>query len=298
MKTLVLGANGQLGRDCLECLPAGSAVGLDLPDIDITSADSIARALDAHAPGAVVNCAAFTAVDKAESCEEAARTVNAIAPGLVGRECARRGIRVVHISTDYVFDGLREPPTPYVETDAPAPLSAYGRTKREGEERLLDSGAHAAILRTAWLYGAHGRNFPKTMLRLALAHPTRPLRVVDDQWGSPTWSWRLARQIATVLAASTFPQGVFHATAHGFTTWHVFAETFLRAMGCDAQVLPCATADYPTPARRPRNSILDNAALTRLGLDTMADWRDDVLTFASRHHDALLAEAASAAAGA
>ena len=249
-----------------------------------------------RAPDAVVNCAAFTAVDKAESCEEAARAVNAMAPGLLGRECARRGIRVVHISTDYVFDGLREPPAPYVETDVPAPLSAYGRTKREGEERLLGSGARAAVLRTAWLYGAHGRNFPKTMLRLALAHPGRPLRVVDDQWGSPTWSWRLARQIAAVLDAPEFPEGIFHATAHGFTTWRRFAEAFLRAVGCDVAVEPCSTADYPTPARRPGNSILENAALARLGLDAMADWEEDVATFAARHRDALLAEARAAAA--
>ena len=291
MKTLVFGARGQLGLDCLDILP--KAEGLDLPDIDITSAESIAAALDAHEPDAVVNCAAFTAVDKAESCEEIARAVNALAPGLIGRECARRGIRVVHISTDYVFDGLREPPSAYVETDATSPLSAYGRTKREGEELLLDSGADAAILRTAWLYGARGRNFPKTMLRLAMADPARRLRVVADQWGSPTWSLRLARQIRAVLEAPRFPTGIFHATAHGFTCWRDFAEVFLRAMGCGNAVDPCTTAEYPTPARRPHCSILENAALTTLGLDVMADWKDDILEFAARYRDDLLAELAA-----
>ena len=289
MKTLVLGARGQLGLDCLDTLP--DSVGLDLPDVDITSAESIAAALDRHAPDAVVNCAAFTAVDKVESCEETARAVNGLAPGLIGRECARRGVRVVHISTDYVFDGCREPPSAYVETDAPAPQSAYGRTKREGEVRLLDSGADAAILRTAWLYGARGRNFPKTMLRLALPDPARHLRVVNDQWGSPTWSLRLARQIRAVLEAPSFPTGVFHATAQGFTCWRDFAEVFLRAMGCPNAVDACTTAEYPTPARRPHCSILENAALAAVGLDRMADWKSDVLEFAARYRADLLAEA-------
>ena len=281
MKVLVLGSRGQLGQDCLDVLRPHDVSGLDLPDVDIASAGSISAALDAHRPDAVVNCAAFTAVDKAESCEELARAVNATGPGLVGRACAVRGVRVVHISTDYVFDGRREPPTPYVESDSPAPQTAYGRTKREGEERLLESGAHAAILRTAWLYGLHGRNFPLTMLRLARETPSRRLRVVADQWGTPTWSLTLARQIRRVLEAPEFPTGVFHATDQGYATWHEFATTFLAAMGVETPVDACTTEDYPTPARRPRNSILDNAALRRLGLDAMNDWKADVLSFAS-----------------
>ena len=282
MKVLVLGSRGQLGQDCLEVLPHHHVAGLDLPDVDITSADSLAAALDAHRPDAVVNCAAFTAVDKAESCEDLARQINAVGPGLIGRACAERGVRVVHISTDYVFDGLREPPAPYVETDAPAPQSAYGRTKLEGEERLLASGARAAILRTAWLYGLHGKNFPLTMLRLARENPERRLRVVADQWGTPTWSLTLARQIRRVLEEPEFPTGVFHATGQGCTTWHEFATTFLRAMGVATPVDACTSEEYPTPARRPRNSILDNAALRRLGLDEMHEWRGDVLAFAKR----------------
>lgn len=280
MKVLVLGSRGQLGLDCLDVLPPHEVVGLDLPDVDITSADSLAAALDAHRPDAVVNCAAFTAVDRAESCEDVARAVNAVGPGLIGRACAARGIRVVHISTDYVFDGRREPPAPYVETDAPAPQTAYGRTKREGEVLLLESGARAAILRTAWLYGLRGKNFPLTMLRLARENPARRLRVVADQWGTPTWSLTLARQIRRVLEAPEFPTGVFHATGQGFTTWHEFATVFLRAMGVETPVDACTTEEYPTPARRPRNSILDNAALRRLGLDAMNDWKADVLAFA------------------
>jgi len=290
MKILVLGANGQLGRDCLDRLsPTHKTVGLDLPTIDITSPDSLAAALDAHQPDAVVNCAAYTAVDRAESEPELCHAVNAVAPGLIGQACAARGIRVVHISTDYVFDGQRKPPEVYVETDPTNPQSVYGRSKRDGEATLLESGAQTAILRTSWLYGAQGHNFLKTMLKLALTRPDAPLRVVDDQWGSPTGSWRLAQQIQTILEAPVFPEGILHATSEGFTTWKRLAVTFLDHLGVAHHIEPCTTADYPTPARRPRCAILENAALKAVELNVMTAWETDLAEFSSYHRDALLA---------
>lgn len=290
MHILVLGANGQLGHDCLALFSAQHAVtGRDLPEVDITSPASLEATLDAVRPDAVVNCAAYTAVDRAEAESEPCHRVNALAPGLIGKACAARRVKVVHISTDYVFDGTRTPPEAYVETDVPNPQSVYGRTKREGEVALLDSGAEAAILRTAWLYGAKGHNFLKTMLRLAVTRPGVPLRVVDDQWGSPTGSWRLAGQILRVLEAPRFPGGILHATAEGHTTWFRLASAFLRLMDVPHRIEPCATSEYPTPARRPACAILENAVLKHLGLNAMVDWEQDVAEFAHRHHAELLA---------
>lgn len=291
MHILVLGSNGQLGHDCLRLfMRAHRVTGRDMPDVDITSSGSLSSVLDELRPDAVVNCAAYTAVDKAEAESGLCHAVNAVGPGLVGTACAARGLPVVHISTDYVFDGERTPPDCYVEDDPTNPQSVYGRTKRDGELALLASGARAAILRTAWLYGEKGHNFLKTMLRLAVTRPGTPLRVVNDQWGSPTGAWRLAEQISRVLEAPAFPVGIVHATAEGYTTWFELASAFLTAMRVPHEILPCSTAEYPTPARRPHCAILENAALKRLGLNVMVDWREDLLAFAQRHRENLLAE--------
>ncbi len=290
MQILLLGANGQLGLDCIDLFRGRHSVaGRDLPDVDITRAESVEAVLDDVRPDAVVNCAAYTAVDRAESEPDLCRAVNAEAPGLIARVCAARGLSLVHISTDYVFDGDREPPQVYVECDPTNPLSVYGRTKRDGEHAILASGCRAAILRTAWLYGARGANFLKTMLRLAKTRPGQPLRVVDDQWGSPTCSERLAKQILRVLEAPEFPTGILHATAEGYTTWHRLATVFLGELGVPHRIEPCKTADYPAPARRPHCAILENRELKRRGLQVMADWESDVVALARRHRDALLA---------
>lgn len=280
MKILIVGARGQLGMDCLEVLSAHTLVGLDLPGFDMTSAAAVEAAFAAHAPDVVVNCAAFTAVDACELREAEAQAVNAQGPLLLAAACARDGARLIHISTDYVFPGDREIPRPYTEADATGPISAYGRTKREGELAVLASGADAAILRTAWLYGAHGHNFLKTMLRLACGSPQRTLRVVDDQYGSPTWSYRLAQQIAQLIEG--VPTGVYHATSEGYCTWYALASRFLAAMGIPHAIEPCSSADYPTPAARPRNSILENAALKRLERNVMRPWQDDLDDFVMR----------------
>ena len=293
-RILIAGCNGQLGHDCVATLAAHEILALDVPRIDITSAASVRSHLADFHPDAVVNCAAYTAVDKAESDAALCRAVNAEGPRVLAEACRESGAYLVHVSTDYVFDGLREPPRPWRETDSTGPATVYGRTKLDGERAVAATGCRHAILRTAWLYGAHGKNFPKTMLRLALANPTKPLRVVADQYGCPTWSDRLARQIQKLIDQPAPPTGLFHAVALGHTTWYGFASEFLRLMDVPYTILPCTTAEYPTPAKRPANSILEDAALAHLGLCVMDDWHAALAAYVAAHRDALLAEAQAA----
>lgn len=288
MKILIAGAQGQLGCDCLAILARHELRGMDLPELDITDPASVTHALKDFRPDVVVNCAAFTRVDAAETEREAAWRVNADGPRHLARELTRRGGRLVHLSTDYVFDGRRPPPQPYVESDQPGPTGYYGVSKLAGETAVLEACGRHVILRTAWLYGRHGHNFLKTMLRLALRQPDRPLKVVNDQYGSPTWSERLARQIDKVVDAGV--TGLYHATAEGYGTWFDLACHFLKAMGLEHEIRPCATAEHPTPARRPANSILENARLKAEGLNVMQDWRADLDAFVARFREDLLAE--------
>jgi len=295
MKILITGANGQLGRDCQEVLqPQHAVVATDLPEFDVTKVEHVRHQIETHRPDLVLNCAAFTRVDDCESKKELAFRANAAAPGFLAQVARARNARLVHISTDYVFDGERLPPQPYTEGDTTRPVSVYGASKLAGEEAVRASGARFAILRTAWLYGRHGGNFPKTILRLALQRPDRDLRVINEQWGSPTWSWRLAQQIKVVV--ETNAEGLFHATAENFTTWHGFATAFLQAMQVPHHLVPCRIEDYPTPARRPRNSILENGQLQAAGWNVMRPWDADVAEFVARYRDELLEEARAALA--
>ncbi|MDA0991391.1 MAG: dTDP-4-dehydrorhamnose reductase, partial [Verrucomicrobia bacterium] len=225
----IAGSNGQLGHDLQLLLsPRYSVTAADLPDLDITNPDSISRVLDPAAPGTIINAAAYTQVDRCETDRETARQVNAQGPYLLATYAATYQRRLVHISTDYVFDGTRAVPQSYRETDEPAPVTAYGQTKLAGEEAVRTATDNHVILRTAWLYGINGNNFLKTMLRLALQDPARIVKVVNDQHGCPTWSFRLAQQIEALLA--TDAAGTFHATGEGHCTWYELARTFLQAM--------------------------------------------------------------------
>ena len=293
MKILITGARGQLGRDCQAVLAAAhEIVATDLPEFDASDAAQIRDHLAAVRPAVILNCAAFTRVDDCEAQRALAFQVNAEVPRLLAAAARVLGAHLVHISTDYVFDGARPVPQAYVESDAPRPLSVYGASKLAGEKAVCASGARYAILRTAWLYGRHGGNFPKTMLRLALAQPEETRRVIAEQHGSPTWSWRLAEQIRAVIEARA--EGLFHATAEGHTTWFDFASAFLTAMDVPHQLAPCGVADYPTPARRPVNAILENGRLKAAGLNVMRPWDADLADFVARHRDELIAEARAA----
>lgn len=269
-----------------------TVTGLDLPELDITDTASVRSALEVSRPAVVVNCAAYTNVDGAESDAETAWGVNCGGPRVLAECCRGSSVRLIHISTDYVFDGERKPPAGYAESDRPAPGTVYGRGKLAGEEAVRKILSDFVILRTAWLYGAAGRNFLKTVLRLTLRKPGEELRIVNDQCGSPTWSYRLALQVEAMLGRG---RGVYHAAGQGSCTWYKLAGEFLTAMRVEHCLVPCSTADYPTPARRPANSVLENRRLESEGLNLMRPWIDDVQEFAALYRDRLLCEANAAA---
>ncbi|MBD3390878.1 MAG: dTDP-4-dehydrorhamnose reductase [Chitinivibrionales bacterium] len=278
MRILVVGSNGQLGRDMVAACAAGGhrAEGLDVPDIDITNPACDSVVGDAL-PDIVVNCAGYTAVDACESNRDAAFRVNADGVANLARAAGGLGIPLVHIGTDYVFDGAAS--EPYVETDTPNPISVYGESKLAGERMLAAVLEQHYIFRISWLYGVHGKNFVKTMRRLARQKQDdgTSLRVVNDQTGTPTFSMDVCRQILAVIPTGRF--GLYHCSNEGSCTWYEFASHILRASGIDAAVEPCATRDYPLPALRPAYSVMENRRLKDEGMHIMSDWRDAFAAF-------------------
>ena len=276
MRWLVVGAAGQLGTDLMEILAEGGheAVGMDLPEIDITDFGSVAAALVATSPDVVVNAAAYTAVDDAEAHEGTALRVNGVGPGVLAEAIASiPGVRLVQVSTDYVFDGAAL--EPYDEDAPTSPSSAYGRTKAVGEEEVLTKlPDRGFVIRTAWLYGAHGNNFVRTMLRLETTNET--LSVVDDQRGQPTWSRDLARQIELMVSAGV-PAGIYHGTAGGDTTWYGFTRDIFSLAGHDPdRVHPTTTDKFPRPAPRPAYSVLGHDKWAAVGLPAMRPWQESL----------------------
>ena len=291
MKILITGAQGQLGHDVHSLLSRSHTVyALNSRDLDISDRQAVESTVRLLRPELLINCAAYTAVDNCEKETERAWAVNARGPEHLARAMEAEEGRMIHISTDYVFAGDKVAGESYFEEDQVAPLSEYGRSKLAGEEAVQAISSDHLILRTAWLYGLHGKNFLKTMLRLTLANPTRQLKVVNDQYGSLTWTATLARQIEVVLAADL--QGVAHATAEGFSTWYQGACYFLEAMEIPHNLVPCSTAEYPTPAHRPANSILENRRLKEADLAVFPSWQEDIDTFVRNHRSLLLEEAA------
>ncbi|MFV0436606.1 MAG: dTDP-4-dehydrorhamnose reductase [Desulfopila sp.] len=289
MRITLIGSRGQLGTACRLVLGnSHEIVCCDRPQLDLGDRENVERCIAALRPEVIINCAAYTAVDACETDTAICRRINTDGPGFLARAASRCGCRLIHISTDYVFDGLRPAPAGYQEEDRTNPLSSYGRTKREGEEAVLHAGGNVAILRTAWLYSAHGANFLKTMLRLCLQDRHRTIKVVNDQHGSLTWVNTLARQIGQLLGPEL--QGIYHATANGHSTWFEAADVFLNAMGVDHKLAPCTTSEYPTAATRPANSILCNSSLEAAGLSVFRDWRDDLDQFVQCHGRQLLRE--------
>ena len=266
MTWLVIGSRGQLGTDLMDLL-GDKAVGLDVPDIDITDLDSVAQAIYEVGPELVVNCAAYTAVDAAESDETTAQAVNGTGAANVAEAAAQT--RLIHVSTDYVFDGTAT--APYAENATPSPRSAYGRTKLFGEQAVLRH-PEAYVVRTAWLYGAAGNNFVKTMLGLEKTRDT--LSVVDDQVGQPTWSRDLAAQLILLGSSSAAP-GIYHGTNSGRTSWYGFTRRIFELVGADPdRVLPTTTAQFPRPAPRPAYSVLSHDRWREQGLPEMRPWDD------------------------
>lgn len=283
MKVLLLGGNGQVGRELRRSLaPLGELVvatrdGGDADAVaDFDAPETLTTLIAGIAPDVVVNAAAYTAVDKAETDADAAFRINAEAPAAIARACAVSGALLVHYSTDYVFDGSAT--RPYREDHATAPLGVYGESKLAGEQAIRASGARHAILRTAWVYAAHGKNFLLTMLRLA--GEREELRVVADQIGAPTPAAWIADATAVLIRQGVDTSGTWHLAAGGETSWHGFAEAIideahLRGLiGRKPRVVAIRTSDYPTPARRPAYSALDTARLQRDFGILPPDWRE------------------------
>ena len=290
MKILLSGDRGQLGQDCTLVLGDRHEIyGVDIEELDITQRAAVYALVGTFKPDIILNCAAYTQVDLCEQEADTARAVNAKGPENLALAAKRFNSALIHISTDYVFDGRKKIGRAYLETDPPNPISRYGKTKLEGEEAIARITQRYAIVRTAWLYGIGGHNFLKTILRLVLQNPNSALKIVDDQFGSPTWSFRLANQIARLIDADL--QGIFHATAKEFCTWYELARYFLMQMEVPHLIRPCPTAEYHTPAQRPQNSYLGNQRFEDAGIDVMKAWQDDIVAFVTQYRERLLREA-------
>ncbi len=282
MKILITGAAGQLGRALVQEAAAGGweVVALDLPELDITEALAVRLVLERHRPELVINAAAATRVDDLEADPDLALKVNSLGPRNLAVACRRLGLKLVHLSTDYVFDGNKS--TPYVEWDAPAPLSVYGRSKLLGEEWVREQCQDHFIVRSAWLYGLPGPNFVTAILARARSLPPgAELPVVQDQRGTPTSALALAPQLLVLAGSEAF--GTYHATCQGEATWFDFARLILTRAGLKVTVRPCDSDAYPRPAPRPRNSVLENRLLNLLGLDLMPSWEAAFDHFWQRH---------------
>ncbi len=281
MRRIVLtGADGQVGWELRRTLaPLGHLLACTRHDLDLSEPRKLRQGLEAMKPDVIVNAAAYTAVDAAEANEALALRVNAEAPRVLAEEAGRTGALLVHYSTDYVFDGTKE--TPYTEDDEPNPLNAYGRSKLAGEQAIAASRARYLTFRTSWIYAARGRNFLLTMLKLMAERDS--LRVVDDQCGAPTWARLVAEGTAFAVThwlanfgRSEIQCGTYHLSCAGHATWREFAEAIMAGFSGPRKpsIIPITTAEYPTPALRPRNSILANDRIRAAFGIRLPDWRE------------------------
>ena len=282
-RILLIGKIGQVGWELRRTLaPMAQVACVDYPEIDLTTGDSIRRWVHETRPNIVINAAAYTAVDKAESEPDKAMKINGVAPGILAEEAKKLGALLVHYSTDYVFDGAKT--EPYVETDAPNPLGAYGRTKLAGDEAVRAIGGAHLIFRLCWVYGTRGQNFMLTMMRLA--REREKLRVVGDQVGCPTWSRMIAETTALALkqvVAAPDPAaftGTYHLASSGVTSWQGFADAIVKLMPADGkkctQVEAISTAEYPTPTKRPAYSVLSCDKLEHVFGLRLPHWEDSL----------------------
>jgi dTDP-4-dehydrorhamnose reductase len=280
-RVLLFGKNGQLGTELSRALADScELLALGRKESDLERPEEIRRSIQDYRPEVVINAAAYTSVDAAEAYRQLAERVNAAAPGVIAEEVRRAGALLVHYSTDYVFDGEKE--SPYTEADWPSPLNVYGETKLEGERAVQHSGCRHFTFRISWLYAAHGKNFYRTVLRLATDRPQ--LRIVDDQWGSPTSAREVAIATAAVLEnvagmpSAAALSGIYHMTGPGRTTWCGFAKEIVRLARPDSagEITPISTDDFGAPAKRPRNSVLNSEKLARVFEVVLPPWEEQL----------------------
>ncbi len=277
MKTLIYGANGQLGRDLKQVFaPMGDCVGVDLPEVDIADLESARRAAQNAAPDVIINAAAYTNVDGAESDAETCWRVNADGARHVAEAADRVGAPVLYVSTDYVFDGTKS--TPYEPDDKPNPKGVYAESKAAGEQAVIEAASRWFIVRTAWLYGPGGNNFVEKML--GLAQQRSELRVVEDETGSPTHSLDLAEVIKALVQTDAY--GVYHGVNRGQCSRFEFARAIFDMAELDVSVQPCKAAEFPSAAPRPAYSVLNPAGLENVTGNAMRDWRDALRHYMQR----------------
>ncbi len=288
-RLMLVGARGQLGFDCREIFSSSYNVkSFSSADLDLAQTDSISSAILDFQPQVIINAAAHTKVDACETDTEKVILVNVKAPAQLAVSARLCGALLVQVSTDYVFPGDRQLPQGYDEDDAVGPVSVYGRSKLAGENAVAASGCEYLIVRTAWLYGINGHNFLKTMLKLALLDSELERKVVADQFGCLTWSRTLAQQLLRLVESGK--RGLYHAVAEGSATWFEVASRFLELMEVEHRLVACTTAEYPTPAQRPANSILLNRKLKDEGLLLMRPWQEDLELFVRLYRGQLLKE--------
>ena len=278
MKILITGAYGMLGSDLREVLKNFELICTGSKDLDITDQEGIMDFITEHCPDLVINAAAYTAVDDCETHYDEAYAVNAIGPKNLARACKKINVPLIHISTDYVFDGSKR--TPLIESDKLGPKSAYGKTKLAGEKFIQENTEKYFILRTSWLYGLHGKNFVSTMLDLAESHDE--ITVVDDQIGSPTYSLDLAVAITNLLHSDKY--GIYHVTNEGECSWYEFSKLIFELSNIEVNLIPVSTEEFPRPAPRPHYSVLNNKKWNSSGFVPMRDYKEALGSYLSLYN--------------
>ncbi|MFC1819595.1 dTDP-4-dehydrorhamnose reductase [Thermodesulfobacteriota bacterium] len=290
MKILLLGGSGMLGSDCKEVLSKEHEVlSPNKKELDIISWDVVIDNLHEISPDVILNCAGFTDVNTCEKEAFLVRKVNVEGPRNLAQGSARFNCRIIHISSDYVFNGQKGVPQPYFEDDPVDPLSAYGKSKVESEVAVKENSPNYIIIRTGWLYGINGKNFINSILGNALKKKSKPLKVVDEEIGSPTWTYRLALQIKELL--KTDSKGTLHTTSEGYCSRFEYAQHILKRLKIKTPVEPCSIKDYPQAAKRPVNCILENRLLKKMGLNIMPDWKKDLNTYLDQFGRGLIKQA-------
>ena len=288
MKVLITGSTGMLGSDCKTVFSSRyEVIAPTKEDMDIRKWDKVIEVINKNKPDVVINCAAYTDVDKCEEERELAYKINVEGARNLAQVCARFDCKIVHISSDYVFDGKKPIPQPYFEDDEPNPLSFYGKTKADSEKAVIDNIEDYIIIRTGWLYGRRGSNFVKWVIKKAISGEKIP--VLKDQYGSPTWTYKVALQILVLLEKKM--TGIFHATSEGYCTRVEWAKFILDRLGLSAELEPISIKDWSPPAKRPVNCLLENKELKTYRLSIMKNWKDELKDFLNRFGTSLIKEA-------
>ncbi|MGI9533958.1 MAG: dTDP-4-dehydrorhamnose reductase, partial [Thermodesulfobacteriota bacterium] len=285
-------SNGLLGTECNNILKQQfEVINTDRNSLDITKETDVQKMLNKYKPDIVLNCAAYTQVDKCESNRDLAYNVNVTGPKILANNLKSTGGKLIHISTDYVFNGKKRLPNGYKESDSPEPVNYYGLTKFRGEQEIMSNISNHLIIRTSWLYGFHSVCFPKTILKLALNPEIDEIKIVNDQFGSPTSTNNLANTLKLLILKDA--TGLYHISSEGFSTWHEFAKYFLEMLEIQFNIIPCTTEEYPTDAKRPVNSALSSHKLENEGHGKMENWKDQLERFVTNYKEKLINEAKS-----